>query len=216
MARMEAARQANAAADLRAAVDSVQTTVRDARAQLAPCASTQPEAGAHGGHMMPMTPTAPGAKPSDPPMDHSKMPMGGAAAVKPAAGGKAAPAAPMDHSKMQMGPAPGAKPATAGKSAAPAPMDHSKMQMGSESPAKPAPAKGAKPAAPAAPMDHSKMSMDKPAGTSAQATDPVCGLKVDPATTPRATYRGQTYSFCSVQHQQLFQKSPAKYLPKGQ
>jgi len=159
MTRLEAARQTNAPADLRAAVDSVQTTVRDARAQLAPCAAMQPTAGAPGGHRMPMTPAAPAAKPSDPPMDHSKMPMGSPSAAKPA--------------------------------------------------------KGAKPEALAAPMDHSKMPMGKPAEASAQATDPVCGLKVDPATAPRATHQGHTYSFCSEQHRQLFQKNPAKFLPKG-
>lgn len=160
MTRLEAARQANAPADLRAAVDSVQTTMRDARAQLASCASVQPP-GAPGGHVMP----APAGALGTPVM---------------------APGSPMDHSKMPMGSAPAAKPA-----------------------------KGAKPEAPAVPMDHSKMSMGKPAEASAQATDPVCGLKVDPATAPRATHQGQTYSFCSEQHRQLFQKNPAKFLPKG-
>lgn len=186
MTRLEAARQANAAADLRAAVDSVQATVRDARAQFAPCASMQPAAGAPGGHMVPMTPAAPGAKPSDPPMDHSKMPMGTAPAGKPASGGKSAAPAPMDHSKMPMGSAPASKPA-----------------------------KGAKSEASAAPMDHSKMSMDTPPDASAQAIDPVCGLRVDPGAAPRATHQGHTYSFCSERHRQLFQKNPTKYLPKG-
>ena len=186
MARMEEARQANAAADLRAAVDSLQATVREARAQLAPCASMQPAAGAPGGHMMPMPPAAPGAKPPDPPMDHSKMPMGTAPAVTPATGGKSAAPVPMDHSKMQMGSAPAAKPA-----------------------------KGAKSQAPTAPMDHSKMPTGTPPEGSAQAVDPVCGLNVDPATAPRATHQGHTYSFCSEQHRQLFQKNPAKFLPKG-
>ncbi len=37
----------------------------------------------------------------------------------------------------------------------------------------------------------------------------------DPVTAPQATHQGQTYSFCSEQHRQLFQKNPAKYLPKG-
>lgn len=170
MARLEAARQANTPSQMRAAIDDLQGALRDVRAQLAPCASMQPTAGAHGGHVMPMAPAPRGATPSDPPMDHSKMPMGAAPAAKPATGGK---------------PAPAAKPPTGGKSAPPAPMDHSKMPMG------------------------------KPAEASAQAVDPVCGLKVDPATAPRATHQGQTYSFCSEQHRQLFQKNPAKFLPKG-
>lgn len=160
MTRLEAARQANAAADLRAAVDSVQTTVRDARAQLAPCASMQP-AGAPAGHVMP-APTGATAAPI------------------------MAPESPMDHSTMQMGSSPAAKPA-----------------------------KGAKADAPTAPMDHSKMPMGTRPDASAQAVDPVCGLKVDPATAPRATHQGQTYSFCSEQHRQLFQKNPVKFLPKG-
>ena len=88
------------------------------------------------------------------------------------------------------------------------------MDMGKG--AKPAPEKGAKPAAPATPMDHSKMSMGTPADSAAQATDPVCGLKVDPATAPQSKHGGQTYRFCSAQHRELFQKNPAKYLPKGQ
>ena len=161
MTRLEAARQANAPADLRAAVDSVQTTMRDARAQLASCASMQP-AGAPAGHVMP-APTG-------------------------------ATAAPI------MAPE--------------SPMDHSTMQMGSPSAAKPV--RGVKAEAPAAPMDHSKMSMGTPPKASAQAVDPVCGLKVDPATAPQAEHQGHTYSFCSEQHRQLFQKNPAKFLPKGQ
>jgi Cu+-exporting ATPase len=46
-----------------------------------------------------------------------------------------------------------------------------------------------------------------------EATDPVCGLKVDPKTAPNAQHQGRTYYFCSAQHQQLFSKNPAKYLP---
>ena len=158
MQRLVSARQSNAAADLRAAVDSLQNTMRDARAQLATCASTQAAA----------------------PMDHSKMPRSAA----PTTGGTPAPAAHMDHSKMPMGTPPAAKPGT---------------------PAKP----------PAAPMDHSKMPMGQPADTTQQAVDPVCGLKVDPASAPQATHQGRAYSFCSEQHRELFQKMPAKYLPKG-
>jgi YHS domain-containing protein len=93
-------------------------------------------------------------------------------------------------------------------------VDHSKMDMGTA--AKPAPVKGAKPAPPVAPMDHSKMSMPTASDASAQASDPVCGLKVNPATAPSTKHQGQTYYFCSEQHQQLFQKNPAKFLPKQQ
>jgi YHS domain-containing protein len=48
----------------------------------------------------------------------------------------------------------------------------------------------------------------------AQATDPVCGLIVDPSTAPKATVEGQTYHFCSEEHRQLFEQNPAKYLPQ--
>ena len=183
MLRVDAARQTNAAADLRGAVDSVQATLRDARAQLAPCATAT----------------------SDQPMDHSKMPMGGATP----------PGAPMDHSKMPMGTTPAAKPGAPAKPPS-APMDHSKMPMGRAPTTKPASAKPATPPKPAAaPMDHSKMDTTQSPDTASQAVDPVCGLKVDPASAPKVTHEGRVYSFCSERHQQLFQKAPAKYLPKG-
>jgi len=166
MQRLDSARQSNAAADLRAAVDSLQNTMRDARAQLAACASTQAAA----------------------PMDHSKMPMGAAPASKPADGQKPALAAPMDHSKMPMGTTPATKTA---------------------------PTKHGKPGASEAPVDHSKMPMGAPPEADSQPVDPVCGLKVNPATAPQATHQGQIHYFCSEQHQQLFQKNPSKYSPKG-
>lgn len=46
-ARLEAARQANSAADLRAAVADFQSALRDVRRQLEPCAALQPHAGGH-------------------------------------------------------------------------------------------------------------------------------------------------------------------------
>lgn len=110
MQRLDSARQSNAAADLRAAVDSLQNTMRDARAQLAPCALTQRAA----------------------PMDHSEMPMGSTPAPKPPTGAKPPAPAPMDHSKMPMGNTPPVKPAPV-KGGKPGPsgaqVDHSKMQM---------------------------------------------------------------------------------------
>ena len=188
MQRLDSARQSNAAPDLRAAVDSLQNMMRDARAQLAACASTTPAA----------------------PMDHSKMPMATAPTAMPATGAKPPSPAPMDHT-MPIGNTSAAKPATGAKPSARTPMDHSKMPMGTTPAAKPGPS--AKPSTPA-PMDHSKMPMDAP-DAAAQAIDPVCGLKVDPASAPQATHQGRAYSFCSEQHRELFQKTPAKYLPKG-
>jgi hypothetical protein len=48
--RLETARLSNSPADMRAAIDGVQGTVRDLRAQLAPCAALQP-ADPHDGHL---------------------------------------------------------------------------------------------------------------------------------------------------------------------
>ncbi len=193
MLRLDEARQSNAAPDLRAAVDSVQNTMRDARAQFAPCAAAaqaQQPADPHAGHKMSPAP-APAGQPAAPaPMDHSKMPMG------------ATPAKPAQAKPVKPRPSDAA-------------VDHSKMPMATPPAAKPAPAKGGKPTAPAAPIDHSKMPMAAPADAAAQAVDPVCGLKVDPSSAPQTTHNGQTHYFCSEQHRQLFQKNPAKYLPKG-
>lgn len=216
--RLDAARQSNAAADLRAAVDSLQTTIRDARAQLAPCATTQPAVDPHAGHTMTPAAPSPAKPPASAPMEHSKMQMGTTPAA-PAGGYKPTPPAPMDHSKMPMGAAPTAKPSSGAKPAPTAPMDHSKMPMGS-TPAKPSPA--TKPPA-AAPMDHSKMdhaAMDHgttaaPADAAKTAVDPVCGLKVNPSEAPNVTQDGKTHYFCSQKHRDLFQKNPSKYLPKG-
>lgn len=217
MQRLDSARQSNAATDLRAAVESVQNTMRDARAQFAACAAAyaQTHTAPHAGHNIPAAP-APGVQaPTPAPMDHSKMPMGNPS-TKPAATTKAP--APMDHSKILMGTPPaktsGAKPGSSAKP--PAPMDHSKMPMEKPPAAKPGPAKGGKPDPPAAAaMDHSKMSMAAPADAEAQSVDPVCGLKVNPGTAPQATHEGQPHYFCSEKHRDLFQKNPSKYLPKG-
>jgi YHS domain-containing protein len=231
--RLEAARQTNSAGDMRAAVDELQATLRDVRAQLAPCANVQPATDAHAGHTMPNVqpppPAAPGTSSMGPATDRpapaavapgAKAPAG---AVDPHAGHvmPAAPAKPRPTAK----PAPGAKPPSGAKPSTPPPVDHSKMDMGA--PAKPAPARGkptpgSKPSGSPPAVDHSKMDMSTPAKAApaqsakpeAQVTDPVCGLKIDPATAPSTTHQGQMHYFCSEQHQQLFQKNPAKFLPK--
>src|SRR5918996_4283061 len=58
-ARLESARQSNNPADMRAAVDALQTTIRDVRAQLAACANVG-AADPHAGHAMPGTAAQPG------------------------------------------------------------------------------------------------------------------------------------------------------------
>jgi YHS domain-containing protein len=50
------------------------------------------------------------------------------------------------------------------------------------------------------------------APAAAKATDPVCGMAVDPATAPKATYKGKTYYFCSTDDKAKFEKDPAKYV----
>jgi len=49
-ARVEAARLTNSAADMRAAVDGLQSVIRDVRTQLAPCATQTAAADPHAGH----------------------------------------------------------------------------------------------------------------------------------------------------------------------
>ena len=44
-----------------------------------------------------------------------------------------------------------------------------------------------------------------------EAVDPVCGMKVDPKTAPSASFRGQTYYFCSEGDKTTFLEDPAKY-----
>jgi ketosteroid isomerase-like protein len=60
-ARVEAARLTNSAADMRAAVDGLQSVIRDVRTQLAPCATLQPAdpaaADPHAGHEQPASAT---------------------------------------------------------------------------------------------------------------------------------------------------------------
>src|SRR6185437_4638697 len=52
--------------------------------------------------------------------------------------------------------------------------------------------------------------------TSATATDPVCGMAVDPATSKhRSTHDGQTFHFCGGGCQAKFDASPAAYLGNG-
>lgn len=41
---------------------------------------------------------------------------------------------------------------------------------------------------------------------------PVCGMDVDPKTSPKSVYKGKTYYFCSPDHKQQFDAAPAKWL----
>jgi YHS domain-containing protein len=52
------------------------------------------------------------------------------------------------------------------------------------------------------------------ATTAAKALDPVCGMDVDKANAPTATYKGQTYYFCSEDDKAKFVKNPEQYAGK--
>ena len=169
--RLEEARQSNSAVALRAAVDDFESTLRDLRAQLVPCAKTQ-VIDPHTGHVMPNT-RAPAANPVKPPTvsephaEHAR-----AAPRKPGTSKKPAPVKPPANS--------------------PSPDPHA--------------AHGTPPVAQAEAV--------VPSGTSDVRIDPVCGLKVDPASAPSARHNGHVYYFCSEQHRQSFEQNPARYLPK--
>lgn len=43
--------------------------------------------------------------------------------------------------------------------------------------------------------------------------DPVCKMKVEPATAPgKSEYKGKTYYFCALGCKKMFEKNPEKYL----
>ncbi|MCC6173858.1 MAG: YHS domain-containing protein [Chloroflexi bacterium] len=45
------------------------------------------------------------------------------------------------------------------------------------------------------------------------ATDPVCGMSVDPSTAKHSTeHQGKTYYFCAPGCKKAFESDPAKYL----
>ncbi len=46
------------------------------------------------------------------------------------------------------------------------------------------------------------------------ATDPICGMRVDPKTAASSTYKGQRYYFCSSSEKQQFDAHPDAYLKK--
>jgi len=42
--------------------------------------------------------------------------------------------------------------------------------------------------------------------------DPVCGMMVDPAKSPKSQYKGKTYYFCSIEDKKDFDKAPSTYI----
>ena len=220
--QLEFARQTNAPADMRIAMDGLQAALVELRTALRKCDPLQAAAAAsdgQGGHS---------TMNMQQPVGASRTPMMNPGSTTPAPGSMGE----MDHSKMAMGSA-ATKPGTptGGKSAAPmAGMDHSKMPMGSATAKQGAPAR-AKPAVPMAGMDHSKMGM----GTSApkagghgatsgtaklpvtmaeRVADPACPGNVGQADAATAVYQKKVYYFCSTADRDRFRKDPAAYLKK--
>lgn len=222
--RMEMARQTNNPAALRASIDALESTLRDARAQLAPCGKLE-ATGGHAGHTManpamsapaPATPTM-----TDPHAGHAAAAAGSPGKPAPGSPGRpsaAKPAAADPHAGHARPPAtntakPGAaksaKPSDADRhaehTAAPAKPPRSQDQL----PTKAAPA--TKPPAGAEP--HAGHEAPPAQQADGKSVDPVCGLRVEPGTAPNTSHAGQTYYFCSQKHRDLFVSNPAKFLP---
>jgi YHS domain-containing protein len=234
--RAEVARLSNSPAEMRAAVESLEAALRDIRAQSAPCTAAAAATDPHGGHTMPLAPSAARTPPAqapagalDPHAGHatpSAAPTtAGTTAAKPAAGTPSKPAATDPHAGH-------ARPNAAATSKGittvkPAPRTSAKTAAADSHAghvtASAAPAAKARPTAkPAAPKPEASKTADPHVGHSAaqvgdKQRDPVNGLIVDPATAPKTTYQGQTYYFSSEQSRKEFLENPAKFAkkPKG-
>lgn len=63
---------------------------------------------------------------------------------------------------------------------------------------------------------HGNHAMGKNNAAATKVTDPVCGMKIDPATAAaKSVYAGKTYYFCSADEKAKFDKNPEAYLKKG-
>lgn len=212
--RLELARQTNQPAALRAAMDDLQSVLSSIRTQLAPCAELQAVAAptAHDMATMPGTANTAGMA-NVPGHNMANMPAAPAPAADPHAGHvvpDTAAAAPRPVSAPKPIAAPAANPHAGHVMPAVPATSGARAANGTPSAKPPAGAAGPHAA-------HTAPSATATAGASqggAQAVDPICGLKVDPADAPSATYQGHTYHFCSDQHRQSFLKQPAKYVPK--
>ena len=47
---------------------------------------------------------------------------------------------------------------------------------------------------------------------SGMASDPVCGVQVDPASAKSSVYRGRLFFFCSPEHRDAFEAQPERYV----
>ena len=54
----------------------------------------------------------------------------------------------------------------------------------------------------------------EPAQSAQTEKDLVCGMKVDPKTSPSSTYEGKKYYFCCLEDKAEFDKNPGKFVQK--
>jgi YHS domain-containing protein len=227
-ARVESARQSNSPSEIRASMADLQRTLLDMRTVLARCTELQqapdaaPAAASIAGHdmsNMPGVANAPGAitpQAADPHAGHV-LP-----AAPPAQGAANMPGHNMANMPGPQGPAAAdphaghVVPPNAATAAATGHTEHAVVPQARTAAAKVPAAVGTGSAKADTHAAHATSAGDaaSPAGQAA-AIDPVCGLTVDPADAPSATYQGQTYYFCSLQHQRSFLKEPPKYIPKA-
>jgi YHS domain-containing protein len=220
--RLEAARQNNSPAAMRAAMDDLQGALGSLRAQLAPCAALQAAAPAdpHAGHAMPVAGNL--ALIKDP---------GCTATVNSETAPRAEHAgqnyyfcSERDRQLFVTDPVNYLQSPTVGQTV-PAVRTPTRPSAGS---------RPAAPRAPAAADPHAGMVMPgaarptAPAGTSGAGhtatalssgrmpviamADLKCQSRPDPRTTPRMLYGGRMYYFCSVAERAEFAKSPEKYV----
>ena len=52
---------------------------------------------------------------------------------------------------------------------------------------------------------------NRPVSTAQHPICPVCGMDIDPATSPHSVYRGRTYYFCMQSHRQMFEAAPDRF-----
>jgi YHS domain-containing protein len=51
-----------------------------------------------------------------------------------------------------------------------------------------------------------------PVSTAEHPVCPVCGMDVDPATSPKSVFKGKTYYFCSGEDKKAFDSAPEKFV----
>lgn len=229
-ARVEAARQTNSSSVMRAAIDDMNALTRNLRSQIAPCARMQPVA-ASVAEAKPPLPSAAAPLPTPTPAEPvTPAPPTAAQAAEPAPASAvhehagptapavttAAAAVPADPQPLTPAPAPVPAPvAVAPPPSATVPETHTDHQA-SSTVAAPASAGVAKAAAP--PRAAAPTVTRKPAPASLPAATPRfwatrledlrCTTGVAGSGSPRTTYQGTTYFFCTEHDRLNFLRNP--------